>query len=126
MEQIELGANTPATTTHDVKLDFTIAQDGTPFLESSTTYHHCSAAITSYIVGSITGMSGPLGMKGKKAKDGAFAVDMKVSVDGQQQASGAWDGLTREGSLAFEKGVLETWLRMNHDATVHAKAYGKI
>ena len=125
-DSIELGANTPPATVHDVKLDFVVAQDGTPFLESSTTYHHCSDAVTAYITGNVVSMSSTLGPKGKKGKDGAFAVDMKVSVDGQQKASGSWDGLTREGSLLYERNLLEIWMKMNHEAGLHAKAYGKI
>lgn len=112
--------------THDVELNFAIKQSGSPFLECKVSYHHCTDPVVAYIVGSITSMAGPLGPKGKKAKDGAFAVDMSVLVDGTQTASGAWDGLSREGSLLFEKQVLDVWSDMNKQATIQAKAYGKI
>jgi hypothetical protein len=111
---------------HKVVLAFAVKQDGQPFMDLPVTYYHCTDAVQAYIVGMVAGMGAALGPKGKKAKDGNFAVDITVTSDDAPVASGSWDGLGREGSLLFEKYVLENWLHMNQQAFVAAKAHGKI
>lgn len=111
---------------HDVVLDLTVVQDGAPFLESKTSYHHCSDLVAGFIVNNLASMAGALGPKGKKPKSGPFTVSMKISQDGSQVASGDWDSLTREQVLVFERQVLDIWGHMNQQGVVQAKAFGKI
>lgn len=111
---------------HDVVLEFVVSQDGAPFLESRTAYHHCSDPVAAFIVGQLVSMTATLGPKGGKPKSGPFNVEMKVSQDGSVVGSGNWTGLLREGILLFERQVLDIWVHMNTQGTLQAKAFGKI
>ena len=123
---LDVGSLAANATAHVVEVKFSVTQDGTPFLDSSTKYHHCGDSTVAFIVGCAVAMAAPLGPKGEKPKNQQFDVNMEVLVDNKSTAIGGWTGLSREGVLIFERQVLGIWTFMNEQSTVAAKAYQKI
>ena len=126
--EIDLDASGSTTTYHKVVLTVSTRQDGQPWADQVTTYHHATKAIVALITGNIAGLGSMFGPKGNRPKNQQFDLAIKLEVDGQLVTNppAEWNGVGREFILAAEKGLLEMWMGMNQGSFKTNKAHEKI
>ena len=124
--EIDLAAPTPSPQTHKVTLAFVCKQNGELAMDQTTNYYNCSDKHVATIRAQAVDMAAFLGAKGPKPKDQSFNLQVGLKVDDQPDATGTWDGLSREAALGFERHVLNVWLHGNEQSALANKALGKI
>ena len=126
--EIDLDSSGVPTTFHKAVLTIATRQDGSPWVDQVTTYHHTTNAVVSILTGNIAALGSKMGPKGTRPKNQQFDVAIKLEVDGALVTNppAEWNGVSREFILGAERELLQMWMHMNEDSMKAAKAHGKI